>query len=197
MNVNAKSALTLSAFYNAVDIITNDYANLPQHVFQKTKEGRIKIGEHPVQHLIGTAPNQYMTPFMFDKVLLLNAILKGNGYALIERNPYTAAPIALQLIDQDKTPVTVIINKEKLYYKVAGKMIPAENMYHIPGFSLNGITGIGVVAFAAHSLGVNLSSQEFAGDYYNSKGIGTAIITSSKSMQPEVKKAYGEAVASI
>ena len=50
--VNNTSALTLSAFFNAVDILSNDYAKLPKAVYKKTDEGRIKLSDHPVQKLI-------------------------------------------------------------------------------------------------------------------------------------------------
>lgn len=195
-SVNNNSALTLSAFFNAVDIISNDYAKLPKAVYQKTPEGRKKLSNHPVQKLISIAPNQYQMSFMFEKVMLLDAILKGDGYAYIERNSATGQPIALQYIDQSKTPVEVSKSQNKLWYKFAGKTVISDDMYHIPGFSLNGITGVGIVTFAAHSLGIAISSQEFGSDYYSTKGIGTAVITASKSMNPETKKAYGDAVGS-
>jgi len=185
--VNQNSALTLSAFYNAVDIISNDYAKLPKGVFQKTNNGREKRSKHNLQYLISTKPNQYMTSFMFDKMIIAHAILKGNGYAIIERHPNTAAPVALQLVDQNKTPVTVIKYDNGLFYKVGESLIAAEDMYHIPGFSLNGITGISVISYAAISLGTALSSQEFASDYYKAKGIGTAVVTSAKSIEPDGK----------
>ena len=81
--VNEKTALQLSAFYNGIDIITNDFAKLPKAVFQKTEKGRIKISNHNVQYLIAKRPNQYMSAFSFNKLMLMNAILKGNAYAII------------------------------------------------------------------------------------------------------------------
>lgn len=195
--VNANSALTLSAFYNAIDIITNDFAKLPKAVFQKIEGDRNKIGDHPVNYLISTRPNQYMTPFMFNKMRLQQAILKGNSYAVIERNPNTSTPIALQLIDQEKTPVTVLKHNSKLFYKFGGRIIPADDMLHVPGFSFNGITGIGIVSYAAKSLGVSLSSQEFAEDYYNKKGIGYGVVTSATEMDSDAKIRYGKAMSEV
>lgn len=192
--VNQDSALTLSAFFNAVDIISNDYAKLPKAVFQKTNTDRIKQNNHPLQYLISTRPNQYMTSFMFDKMIITHAILKGNGYAIIERHPNTAAPVALQLINQDQTPVSVIKYDNGLFYKIGDTLIAAEDIYHIPGFSLNGITGISVISYAAISLGTALSSQEFGSDYYKAKGVGTAVVTSSKSIDADGKIRLGDAL---
>ena len=194
--VNEKTALQLSAFYNAIDIITNDFAKLPKAVFQKTDKGRIKISNHNVQYLIAKRPNQYMSSFSFNKLMLMNAILKGNAYAFVERNQNTAKPIALQLIDQDKTPVTVLKHNSKLYYRYDGKTVPSEDMLHVPGFSYNGITGISVIQHAAKSLGVSLSSQEFSEDYYTTKGVGTAVVTTPKAMDPDAKTRYSSALGS-
>lgn len=192
--VSEKSALTLSAFYNGIEIITNDFAKLPKAVFQKIENSRIKLNNHPVQYLIATKPNQYMTSFMFDKVMLQYTLLKGNAYAYIERDN-NAQPIALQIIDQDLTPVEVIKHNSKLYYHFGNKTLSADDMVHVPGFSFNGITGIGVVTHAANSIGVSLSSQEFSTDYYNKKGIGKGVLTAASNMDADAKIRYSKAMS--
>ena len=195
--VNTSTALGLSAFFNGIEIIGNDYAKLPKSVFKKTKAGDLdkieKVKDHPASKLL-KRPNQYMTPFMYDKVLVQTAILKGNSYAEIERNPTTGTPIAKQIIDQDKTPVRVVESGGKLYYKFGGRTLPSTDIIHIPGFSFNGMTGIGVVAMAAKSLGVSLESQEYALEYYASKGVGTAVVTSAKEINQDAKNRYADAL---
>ncbi|MFD1292641.1 phage portal protein [Lutibacter holmesii] len=195
VNVSPRSALTLSAFFNGIEIITNDFAKLPKQVFQKTQDGRVKIDNHPVQYLLSKRPNQYMGAFMFNKIMLQYAILKGNAFALIERNNYTSAPTAIQLVDQDQTPVQVLKNNNKLYYLIDGVTYNAEDVIHVPGFSFNGITGISVIQHAANSLGVSLSSAEFSAEWYNSKGIGTGIVTTTKEMTPDAKTRYAAALS--
>ncbi|WP_370214783.1 phage portal protein [Mesoflavibacter profundi] len=193
---NEKTALTLSSFYCGINIICNDYAKLPKGVYQKTDNTRNAI-QHPVKYLIDKRPNQYMTAFMFDSMIIKAAILKGNGYAYIQRNKVTAYPEALQLIDQEKTPVTVYKYQDQLWYKYDGKTIPATDMLHIPGFSFNGITGVGVVTHAARSLGVNLASETFAAEYYDGKGVGTGVLTTTKSMTDTAKTRYSEALSAM
>ncbi len=195
--VDQKSTLTLSAFFNGVEIITNDFAKLPKAIYRKTDKGREKQTSHPVNYLLSTKPNQYMTAFMFDKTMILNAIFKGNGYAEIIRNQTTGAPISFELIDQDKHFVQVLMHNGKLFYKFANKIVESENMLHIPGFSTNGITGISVITYAANSIGIDLSAKEFATDYYNEKGIGYGVVTSSTAMKPDAKNRLGEALASV
>lgn len=186
--VSNTSALTLSAFYNAITIICNDYAKLPKHVIQKTSEGTFKYSKHPVEYLINKRPNEYMNAFGFDALLIKCALLKGNGYAEIIRNDFAGVPQSLEYIDESKTPVTIFKSEGKLFYEFGGKVIEGSNMLHFRSlFSDNGITGIGIVKFAARSLGVSLSSQEFAEEYYNSKGIGLGVVTSAKDIDTDGK----------
>ncbi|CAL2106352.1 Phage portal protein [Tenacibaculum sp. 190524A02b] len=193
--VNTSSALTLSAFYNAVDIISNDFAKLPKSLYQKIEGDRKKKPDHSINYILSRRPNKLMTSFMFDKMMIQYAILKGNAYAIIERD-YKEKVVALHLVEQDKTSVTVWKKNKKLYYEIDGEMYSSDDVIHVPGFSFDGITGIGVVSFAAKSLGVNLKSQNFADEYYDSKGEGIAVVTSSKSMDSDAKIRLSNAITS-
>jgi phage portal protein BeeE len=96
--VNNTSALTLSAFYNGVTILCNDFAKLPKHVVQKVNGDTIRLADHPVDYLINQRPNQYMNAFGYDSILMKCAILKGNGYAEKVVNPFSGKVESLQYI---------------------------------------------------------------------------------------------------
>jgi HK97 family phage portal protein len=194
--VNSNSALTLSAFYNGITILCNDYAKLPKHVVQKTADISNRLSQHPVDYLINQRPNQYMNAFGFDAILMKAAILKGNGYAEKVVNQFTGAVESIQYIDEYYTPVIVKKFENQLFYHFDGKVIPAANMLHFRSlYSENGITGIGIVTYAAKSLGVALNSQEFAQEYYATKGIGTGIVTSNKQLDNSAKTRVSSALS--
>lgn len=194
--VNSKSALTLSAFYNGILILCNDYAKLPKHVVIK-KDGHTEYKEdHPVDYLINDKPNQYMNSFAFDSIMMQCAILKGNGYAEVIDDSVTGQVKAIQYIDQNHTTVKVVKSDDELWYFFNGRAVHSDKVIHYRSlFSDNGITGIGIVQFAAKSLGVALSSQEFAEEYYATKGIGTGVVTSTKTMDPAAKTRYANALS--
>ncbi|WP_439129941.1 phage portal protein [Polaribacter sp.] len=192
--VNTNSAKTLSAFYNGITILCNDYAKLPKSVIIKEGNTRTKDTSHPVNRLLNKRPNQYMSAFNYDSIMMQCAILKGNAYSEIIRNAVTGKVESRQFIDERLTPVTVKKFNGKLFYHFDGKVVEGKNIEHVIGFSENGITGIGVVAYAAKSLGVALSSQEFAEEYYASKGIGMGVMTSATKMDPDAKTRYAQAI---
>lgn len=179
--INSSSALTLSAVFNAVDIISNDLAKLSVNVIKKTGDKRETISDHKLNYLFSVQPNKLQTAFNYRKSAEIVALLKGNFYAKIARDPFTAEPVSLTMWDSDA--VTPIKFEDALYYKYKGVIYSSDDVYHIPGFSLNGIVGISIIKFCAMSLGVSLSSQEFAQEYYNGKGVGSGIITTPKGLE--------------
>lgn len=192
--VNTSSAKTLSAFYNGITILCNDYAKLPKSVIIKDGDKRIKDTSHPVNKLIDIRPNPFMSAFNYDSIMKQCAIIKGNAYSEVIRNPVTGVVESRNYINENDTPVVVKKYNNKLWYHFDGKVVEGKNMEHVIGFSENGITGIGVVSFAAKSLGVALSSQEFAEEYYRSKGVGMGIATAQTKMEPEAKIRYAAAI---
>ena len=191
--VSSSSAKTLSAFYNGITILCNDYAKLPKFVIKKEGETRKKDTSHPLNKLIDQRPSPLMSAFNYDSIMMQCAILKGNAYSEIVRN---AAGIVTsrEYINEEDTPVTVKKFEGKLYYEFDNRILEAKHIEHVIGFSENGITGVGVVSYAAKSLGVALSSQEFAEEYYASRGLGMAVVTSSRPIEPEAKTRYGDAI---
>ena len=191
--VSSSSAKTLSAFYNGITILCNDYAKLPKFVIKKEGETRKKDTSHPLNKLIDQRPSPLMSAFNYDSIMMQSAILKGNAYSEIVRN---AAGIVTrrEYINEEDTPVTVKKFEGKLYYEFDNRILEAKHIEHVIGFTENGITGVGVVSYAAKSLGVALSSQEFAEEYYASRGIGMAVVTSSKEIDSDAKTRYGDAI---
>lgn len=186
----AKSALTLSAFFNGVDTISSDIAKLPKGVYRKTDNYRNRLTEHPADYLISKSPNELMTSFDFWKSIVLYCLLKGEGFAEIVRNDVTGEEEFFDLLDIEK--VQVKKSGRKLFYDYDGRTIHSEDMLHFKGFSLDGVRGIGVIKFAAHNLGVQLDSQVYASDLYGDRGLGYGVIESEQSIKDDVKKLISE-----
>jgi HK97 family phage portal protein len=66
---------------------------------------KFKFTKHPTYNLLNKEPNKKMTRFTFIKTLVISMLLKGNGYAYIERDNKGNA-IALHYIPSDL--VTII-----------------------------------------------------------------------------------------
>lgn len=183
--VNRHTSLKISAFYCALTTLADSYAMLPKAVFQKTDKNRNKVDGHPLNILYSDGANNLMTPFMFDFMMVISCFLKGNAYAYIERNN-AGNVTAKKYLDPEF--VTVILRKDKLFYKYKGQMFSAEEVVHVPFFSTkDGIVGQSIVHYAAESMGTPLAAQEFGANSYNEKGVSLGVLETEKSVKPEAK----------
>lgn len=191
----AKTSLTISAFYNGVDQLSNDIAKLPKSVYAKVGDNRRKYTDHPLNYLISIQPNKMMTAFDFWKLVVVYIILKGNCYVLIKRDKNG---VEESLVVQKNGDVKVVEDEEnnQLFYIIKGKAYSGSDVLHFKGFSLDGKEGISVIRFAAYNLGVNLDAQEYQSDIYSDRGLGYGVIETDKLIKPDAKEIISKSVSS-
>ena len=192
-SIQVDQALTLSALYNAVDIISNDIAILPKSVYKNTDAGKEKQSKHSVNYLISKQSNVNQTAFSFHKVLIVTALLRGNGVAIIERNNQTGAAIGFKFVHPTDLQDIRMVQGE-LYFVTKYGTFHNSEVLHIKGFSTNGYTGISVLKHAAKNLNAALTAEAFAETNFDSKGFGLGIIKSDKTIAPNGKRVLSEAM---
>ena len=86
VSVDEETALTYSAVFSAVKVISETIALLPWRVFREDGNRRELLAGIDLDILLHRAPNDDMTSFQFREFLIASALLHGNGYAEIERS---------------------------------------------------------------------------------------------------------------
>lgn len=156
----------------------------------------MKFTSHPTYRLLNYEPNSRMTRFTFIKTLVVSTLLKGNGYAYIERDEEGNAT-ALHYIPSDL--VTIIQPKtlqDNVAYSVTGlsNVIEACNMIHILNFSYDGITGISTLTHAKNTLGLASDSEAHASGFFkggaNLAGILTVQSTLTSKQKQDLKSSW-------
>lgn len=159
-------AMLLSTVYRCVDVISDAVAQLPLEPYYINDAGyKEKFIKHPTYYLLNKEPNSKMSRFTFIKTLIVSTLLKGNGYAYIERDAKGDAT-ALHYIQSDY--VTITEQKDGLMYSVVGIKGYVEpcNMIHILNFSYDGITGISTLQHARQTLGLAIDSESHAAGFF-------------------------------
>lgn len=187
---NPDTALTLSAYYNAIDILSSDIAKLPKSVFKKEGDNRNKFTSHPINYLLSVRPNPKMTPFDFWKTIEMLRLHKGNAYAEIIRNQNTGRPVKWEILKNED--VKVYETDDRLFYKHKERVIDSSDILHFKGFSLDGKVGVGVVTYAAAQLGISLEAQTYGNTVFKNKGVSYGVIESDKAVEDGNKRAISE-----
>lgn len=197
VNYATSKAMLLSTVYRCVEVISDSVAQLPLEPYKLDTDGyRIKFTSHPSYRILNKEPNNRMTRFTFIKTLVVSTLLKGNGYAYIERDNKGNAT-ALHYIPSEL--VTIISPKtlgESIMYNVTGlsNSIEACNMIHILNFSYDGITGISTLQHAKNTLGLAMDSESHASGFFkggaNMAGILTVQSTLTSKQKQDLKTSW-------
>lgn len=187
--VNNDSALKLAAVYNAINLIADSQALMPTGVWRNADGVRTKLQNHPAHYLISAEPNSDMTAYDFDRALMISVLLKGDGFAGIQRNASSGRVEAIHLWHYNDVDVFRAESDGRIWYKYKGQVHSAADVIHIKGFSLDGIRGRSVIHHAADSLGVSLGAQEFGSGSYADRGLQRGVIESDRAVNAPVKKA--------
>lgn len=178
--ITAHGSLKISGFYCGIKNISDSIALLPKQIYSRDGDRRTPLFDHPVTKLIYRLPNQCMTAFTFWKTFVTSMLVKGNGFAMINRNG-AGMPVSLDLLHPED--VTVHEHDGELFYKVKGikKLLFSDEMFHVPGFSFDGKVGISVIRYAAENMAMNLSADAFAAEAYDDRAITYGVIETDNS----------------
>lgn|GEM_PF-729816 len=167
--VDEITALNLSGVWRCCTVITNDVKKLPWHVFEKVGATRVLQVDHDLNYIISVEPNPEMDSCTFREVLQIHALLSGNGYAEIERNYYGDVVALWPINSFNVTPKRR--TSGQLYYEVrnaggGAKELPPENIFHLKGLGLDGISGIGVISNARETIGGGFALQKAGNSFF-------------------------------
>ena len=185
--VNHNASMKISAFWCGVHAICNSIALLPKQIYTSKDDVREHLTDHPVNYLISKEPNECMTQFNFWFTMILHALVRGNGFAKIYRN---GAGQVVSLEFYESHEVAIYKLEGKLWYQIlkTGQWLHSDEMLHIPGFAWNGISGIGVIQYAADNLAIPLNADAFGSDAFGDRGVSYGILETDKDLQDKGRK---------
>lgn len=187
--VTEDTALTFSAWWACVRVVSQTVAALPWGVYEKTPDGRREV-DGMVSWLLNSRPNPEMTAISFREALMAHVLTWGNGYAEIVFD-LAGRPSQLWLLAPDR--VTPERNEQtgELQYRVTNgdgsqSILPTSRILHVHGLGFDGVMGYSPVRMAARSIGVGIAQETFAQAFYQNGAVfGTIVEMPVKSMSRE------------
>ena len=192
------SAMNVSAVYRAVEIISDSVAMLPIRIKDKDATHNEDLENHPLNMVF---KNNLLSSYSMIKLLVQSVLLKGNGFAYIERgNDGTA--IGLKYLEA--SDVTINYNKQKgeLYYQaniISPKRIEPVNMIHLVKNSYDGINGVSVLTYASRSVKLAGNTENSANSFFtngcNLSGVLTVQGQLNDKQREQIRNSWNQAYA--
>ncbi len=166
--VTESTALTYSAVWNAVTLISGTVGSLPLHLMQKQDKSKHTADDRPLYRVMHDQWNPYMTAMAGREVIMGHILTWGNGYAEKIRNGYGEI-VALWPVPPNR--VTPKMKDGELVYEIrmdgeSDITLSRDQILHIPGLGFDGFVGYSVISMARKSIGLGMAFETFSSLYF-------------------------------
>lgn len=196
VNVNDRNILQLSAVWACARLISETIGTLPLGMHERTSSGKRPAPQHPLNFIIGSQPNADTISSVFWEAVVAAMLLRGN--ARCEKLMVGDRVVGLQFLDPARLSTARKMDgtKEYRYTEETGKqrVIPASRIWTVPGWSLDGKTGVSVIQYGAQVFGAALATDEAAAGTFKRGLMPTTWFKYPKVLKPEQRKEARETI---
>ena len=165
LSLKGYDALSQSAFFAAVNLISNSVAEMSWEV--KSKDNKEIPSNFYANHIFD---NALLSQFILTKQLILDVLLHGNAFAYIERDK---KGVPVNIIYLPWGQCNIVCNKinGSLFYQapaVSNSLIEPINIIHLRLHSINGVEGKPITIFANNAIKLGSSADKAAQEFFNS-----------------------------
>jgi HK97 family phage portal protein len=179
VSVTPENALDVTAVWAAVRMISSTLATLPLVTYRRTDGGKERAPGHPNYRLLHDRPNPEMSSFVWREMGAAHLLLYGDFFNELERNG-KGDVVAIWPLHPVNVRTERLQNGTKVYIvRVDGQDVPlaAENVLHVPGFSLDGQGGLIPVHLARNAIGLAKATEEFGSRFFSNGAAPSGVLS--------------------
>ena len=189
-SIDPEAALTVSVVLAVFRILSEDTARMPLILYKRLKpRGKEKATSHYLYYLLHNEPNPEQTSMQFRELIVSHIIGWGNFYAqkivnnagqVVQLWPMNPARMRV-----DRDPTT---NRRRYTYRTtSGKqeVYDEEEIWHIPGFGFDGLTGLSFIALLRNGIAISMSAEEYRGKFFANDATPGLVLKHPKTLKQE------------
>ena len=195
------TAMTQSAFWASVRLLAETVAAMPLVCYMRDIETNVKkiTTQNDLWRLLNYRPNKYQTRTEFFESLMLNLVVWGNAYTVIERLS-SGRIVSLQVYPSSQTEVNLLEDGSLVYvYTDANgsiKVFSQDSIWHVKLFG-NGLIGLSPLGYAGNTLGLSKNLSDRQNKLAANGGKTNGILTVDQALKPEQKEAVKKSFAGL
>jgi len=177
-NITHDSSMRISTVYACVYKIASTLASLGLHLYVTDGRRRDMITDHPALDVTTYRPNSYETAFYFWETIIGQAVMKGAGYAIIQRGA-GGVPISMECVDTDQVERR-IVDGRILFKLNDGKVVAQEDMLEVCNMYRKS-----PIQLHRENLGLAQAAQDYGSEYFGNGGQMTGVLSSDQPLKSE------------
>ncbi len=191
------TALTLSAIWACVRLISQTIASLGWNLFEKSSDGKNRVPvEDDVAWILDMQASPEMSAFDFRQVMLKDSLTWGNAYAEIERDNFGRLKwlwrIAPERVDVDRLENGQLVYVVKNGTDNKPTVFLPDQIFHLKGLGPDGIVGYSVVEMARTTIDLARREEKFGARFFGRGPMPGGILTvpHGKKLDKEEREQY-------
>lgn len=185
-------ALRNSDVLTAVSHVASNVARFPIVILDDDKNAVKNIKS--VDYLLNKHPNDMLSAYHWRFLMTVNAILTGNGFSRIIRDPHTKAPLEIQYFPPSQTYIddSDVTNIKYEFTPINQKggsqtiVVPAEDVIHFMFFTYDGIHGRSPLLSLADEIGLQDDGIKTLRRFFKS-GLKGGLLKAKGKLSPEAR----------
>lgn len=190
--VTVDAALQLSAAMACVRLIAETMAALPIGFFQTLPDGTSKPdSSHPLYELLHNQPNADMTAVAFWEAVLASMLLWGAAYVEIRRIGTRIVALDFLLPGKMAPPKRGRDGVLEFWYTESDgkrRQIPEADMFYIPAFTVDGITGLSPIAYGANIFGAAMATDQASAETFKDAMRSPGLVMMDSVLKPDQRE---------
>ena len=184
--VNTETAMKYTAVFSCIRVLSETLASAPVKLYRKKDNGdREEANDLAVYDILHNRPNDEMTPFSFKEMGMISLNTGGNMVSerLVNRRSELVGlyPYEWSLVKIKRDP-----NTKKLIYKIGEgkdeKTLSREEVFHIPGMSIDGVVGISPIQYATQAITLGLQYEKYGVNFYRNGALPSGVLETEKEL---------------
>lgn len=184
------NALTLSAVYRAVNLISDAIASLQMKVYNVDVDGyKSEAVDNSLYNILGIEPNPNMSRYNFFRLIIQSLLLRGNAYIKINRDSNFNI-LSLEFINPDAVNIYVLNGELKFTISGVKGYINNSDIIHILNFPKpDTLKGASTIEYAYSTLSLSKYSEDHATSWFENGSNIAGIFTTDATITPLQEKA--------
>jgi HK97 family phage portal protein len=194
-NISIDSSLQIDTVFSCVRLIAQTIATLPLEVRHTSPNGLSELAnDHKLFPVLRDQPNADMTAVVFWTAMIACLLLWGNAYAAIDRRGDKSV-ISLTPLLPSRLRVTRESDGSLTYHYSwmnVRQDYTEDQIFHIRGFTLDGIVGMSPVAQAREQLGMAWAAEKSAASFFKNGMRPSVVLTAPTYLSEVQRNRYGD-----
>jgi HK97 family phage portal protein len=184
-----------SAVFACTRVLAETYASVTINEFKRIDNGddRKKTNDTGLLDLLKNTPNGYMNAYNYHEMSMVQINTDGNFYAIKDKDKLGNIERLRPVLNVTQETV-----KGEITYKTSDETYTRDKMFHMVGFSPDGIQGYSPLEYFSSIVNVGLTYQEFSKKFYKNGAFPSGVFEHEKflneeaynRLQEDIKKRY-------